>query len=97
MRPDAVLRVPGSRQSLLLVRIFALYRKFTLDMAASNYHNRPIVIMESNMDVESPEIDQAAALLAEEILQTHAAILGVHQFASQGGDPAVQRNCMKLA
>lgn len=49
------------------------------------------------MGEESPEIDQAAALLAEEIVQTHAAILGVHQFASQGGDPMVQLNCMKVA
>lgn len=49
------------------------------------------------MGTETPEIDQAAALLAEEIVQTHAAFLGVHQFASQGGDPMVQLNCMKVA
>lgn len=49
------------------------------------------------MGTESSEIDQAAALLAEEITQTHAAFLGVHKFASEGGDPAVQLNCMKVA
>jgi hypothetical protein len=49
------------------------------------------------MGEDVPEIEQVAAQLFEEITQTHAAFLGVHKFASAGGDPMVQLNCMKVA
>lgn len=44
-----------------------------------------------------PQIETVAAQLAEEIAFTHDAIMAVHKFAGQGGDPKVQLDCMKAA
>ena len=49
------------------------------------------------MGTESADIELAAAQLAQEIGETHAAIMAVHKFAAADKDPDVQLNCMKIA
>lgn len=49
------------------------------------------------MDGNNTQIEAIAAKLAQEIAYTHDAIMAVHKFVEQGGDPKVQIDCMKIA
>jgi hypothetical protein len=49
------------------------------------------------MGTESADVELAAAQLAQEISQTHAAIMAMHKFAADHADPDVQLSCMKAA
>jgi hypothetical protein len=49
------------------------------------------------MGTESADVELAAAQLAQEIGETHAAIMAVHKFAAADKNPDVQLNCMKIA
>lgn len=50
-----------------------------------------------NNDETNPQLEAIAQQLADEIAYTHDAIMAVHKFAGQGGDPMVQLTCMKAA
>lgn len=47
--------------------------------------------------ITPPVLADVAAWLADEIAETHAAIMGVHKFAAVDKDVQLQLNCMKTA